>query len=254
MTRWRLLEVSFALGLAACGGVAPAESLVVDCSINDDYEFLSLQPMEGDTSSWFAFGDETPNAETVVALSPIPEGERCGSTTALVLTARGHNDWGAGFGEYQTAMDLDGVDASEYEGISFWARATGVATSRGFTFGINDRNTSENGMVCTVPVVDPTTPDNGYVYDNAGNAMPAGGAPPGPNDCGNGFSRALFAQPYWYLQRVPFEMFQQQAFPNREPTGIERSALFQFSINVPKDSNLELWIDDLSAYRRRAPE
>ena len=36
--------------------------------------------------------------------------------------------------------------------------------------------------------------------------------------------------------------------------GVERSALFQFSINVPKDSNLELWIDDLGAYRRRAPQ
>jgi len=247
----RLAPASLALFLLGCSSGVPARTLEVDCSLNDDYEFMSLQPMEGATAPWFAFGDATPGGEALVELRPIPEGPRCGSTTALVLTVRGHTDWGAGFGEYQTAMALEGVDASGYEGISFWARATGFGVSSGFVFGINDRNTSEDGNVCTVPVVDPTTPDSDYIYNQAGMAVPAGGALPGPDDCGNGFSRVMTAHREWYLHRVPFAMFRQLAQPNREATGIDPSGIFQFTVNVPKDSNLELWIDDLGAYRRR---
>jgi hypothetical protein len=246
-----LALAGLALFLMACSSGIPARTLEVDCSVNDDYEFLSLQPMEGATAPWFAFGDATPGGQSLVELRQIPEGPRCTSTTALVLTVRGHTDWGAGFGEYQTAMDLAGVDASDYEGISFWARATGFGTSSGFIFGINDRNSSESGNVCTVPVVDPTTPDSDYIYNQAGMAVPASGALPGPDDCGNGFSRVMTAHREWYLHRIPFSMFRQLAQPNREPTGIDASGIFQFTVNVPKDSNLELWIDDLGAYRDR---
>jgi hypothetical protein len=254
--RWAVLRYSLGCSLACCGvawsmlgcsGGPPRAAPEVDCSIVDDYDLTTLQPMEGTTASWFNFGDPTPGAIDTYELRAIPEG-RCESTTALVLTARGHTDWGAGFGEYQTAMAP--VDATNFEGVSFWARAAGFGTSSSFTFTINDRNTNPNGMVC----IERTASDvlgGDYTYNEGGMIVPAGGELPSPEDCGNGFQRAVSAYREWYLHRIPFEVFQQTADPNLISSGIDRSGLYQFSIRIPKDSNIELWIDDLGLYRPR---
>ncbi|MET0412208.1 MAG: hypothetical protein ABW217_12980, partial [Polyangiaceae bacterium] len=205
-----------------------------------------LQAMEGMTASWFGFGDMTPGATQAITLQPIPEG-RCESTTALVLVSRGYTDWGAGFGEYQTAMAP--VDASGFEGVSFWARATGYGTSTGFLLTLNDRNTDPAGMVCVEP--EPTdVVDGAYTYNEAGMVVPVGGELPSAEDCGNGFMRVVSVTREWRLYRLPFESFQQQAQPNLRPSGIDPSALYQFAINIPKDSSIELWLDDLGLYRR----
>jgi len=235
--------------LACSGGPArlPPE---VDCSVEDDYELNILQPLEGTTASWFSYGDVTPGAIRTVGLQPIPGG-RCESTAALVITSRGHHDWGSGFGEYQTAMAP--VDATGYDGISFWARAEGYGTSSGFLLTVNDRNTSPAGMVCVEPMTEDLL-NGSYTYNQGGMIVPAGSRLRGEHDCGNSFQRAVFAHREWYLHRLPFESFVQTADPNRSPTGIDRTGLYSFGLNVPKDSNLDLWIDDLGLYRQRAPD
>lgn len=251
----------------ACGSSFPERSVEVDCSV-DGYEYVTLQPMqrasaemEPQAGSWFGFGDDTPGGVNLVELRAIPEG-RCDSTDALVLTVNGRPDWGAGFAEYATAQAP--VNASQYEGVSFWARAIGHGTSTGFLLTLHDRNTyavapdplaspeavpDPDGPACTVPEAEDTV--EAYVVNEAGVLVPVGGELPGPNDCGNGFVRVVTAQRHWTLHRLPFESFQQQALPNRKPGGIDRTALYQFAINVPKDSNIELWIDELGIYRRR---
>jgi hypothetical protein len=241
--RRALLAAGLALG---CSSSLDPRELEVDCSQGDGYEFNVLQAMEGMTASWFGFGDMTPGATQAIALQEIPEG-RCDSTTALVLTSRGYTDWGAGFGEYQTAMAP--VDASGFEGVSFWARAPGYGTSTGFLLTLSDRNTDAGGMMCVEP--EPTDVlDGSYSYNEAGMVVPVGGELPSPEDCGNGFMRVVNVTRDWRLYRLPFESFQQEALPNREPAGIDPSALYQFAINIPKDSSIELWLDDLGLYRR----
>jgi hypothetical protein len=217
----------------------------VDCSVNDAYEQQVLQDMEGTGTAWFGFGDATPGGVNTALPRPIPEG-RCGSTGALVFTVQRRTDWGAGFGE-PVAL----IDASGYEGISFWARATGFGKSSGFLFTIHDRNTNVNGGVCMEPMADDVAGGD-YTYNEGGMIVPVGGELPAPGDCGNGFQRVVTAQREWHLHTLPFESFQQTANPNRVPTGIDRSALYQFAINVPKDSDLELWLDDLALYRTLA--
>jgi len=233
--------------LSACSSNVEPRTVEVDCSVNDDYDFNILQPMEGTMVSWFAFGDVIPDATEAFTLTPIPEG-RCESTAALVLTARGHTDWGAGFGEYQTPQGP--VDATGYDGVSFWARAPTAHTSLGFLMTVQDRNTHPSGGVCVMPVVDVT--NGAYTYNEAGMIVPVGGDLPSPLDCGNGFQRVVRVTRDWQLYLLPFESFQQQAQPNRVPTGLDRSGIYQFSINIPKDSIVELWIDDLGVYRRTA--
>jgi hypothetical protein len=141
------------------------------------------------------------------------------------------------------------VDASGFEGVSFWARATGYGTSTGFLLTLNDRNTDPAGMVCVEPA--PTDVlDGAYTYNEAGMVVPVGGELPSPEDCGNGFMRVVSVTRDWRLYRLPFESFQQQAQPNLRPSGIDPSGLYQFAINIPKDSSIELWLDDLGLYRR----
>jgi len=236
-------------GLLGCSGGPARPAPEVDCSVDGDYDFMILQSMEGTTASWFNFGDATPGATDAVGLQPIPAG-RCESTTALVVTSHGHTDWGAGFGEYQTAMAP--VDASGYDGVSFWARAEGFGTSSGFLLTINDVHTSVDGMLCVAPMTEDLV-GGAYTYNEAGMIVPLGGRLPSANDCGNGFQRAVFAHREWYLHRLPFESFLQTPNPNRSPTGIDRSALYSFALNIPKDSNIDLWIDDLGLYRNSAP-
>lgn len=200
-------------------------------------------------TTWFAFGDPTPGSVTTFEIRTIPEG-RCASTAALVLTSIGHSDWGAGFGEYQ--MPTAPVNAEGFEGISFWARAPAVHTSTGFLLTVNDRNTIMNGMVCTQPVV--TEAGGAYTYNEAGMIVPVGGELPAATDCGNAFQRVVRVTREWQLYLLPFESFQQQAQPNRIPTGLDPTGIYQFTINIPKDSIVELWIDDLGVYRRRTDE
>lgn len=242
-----LLAVLSACALAACSSNIDPRTVEVDCSINDEYDFNILQPMEGTMASWFAFGDAIPDATEALTVAPIPEG-RCESTAALVLSARGHTDWGAGFGEYQTPAAP--VDATGYDGISFWARAPVPHTSLGFMLTVQDRDTHPDGMVCVEPIVD--VANGAYTYNEAGMIVPVGGELPSALDCGNGFQRVVRVTRDWQLYLLPFESFQQQAQPNRIPSGLDRSGIYQFAVNIPKDSIVELWIDDLGVYRRRA--
>lgn len=223
--------------------------------MEEDYDFRVVETMDGATNFWFSFGDPTPGSVTSALLQPIPGG-RCGNLQALVLTSRGHQDWGSGFGEYETTLGIANqmgyVDATDYEGISFWARATGFGTSNGFLLSLNDSHTADP-LVCNQPMVEDIA-GGGYTYNEGGMIVPLGGALPAPGDCGNAFRRPVLAHREWYLHTLPFESFMQVAEPNRRPTGVDRATLYSFTINVPKDSNLELWIDDLGLYRRRAPE
>jgi hypothetical protein len=226
-----------------CSSSLPERSIEPDCAAAERYQLQTYQPLEGATASWFNFGDDTPGATDAFEMREL-EPPRCDSAWALVLTAEGHDDWGAGFGEYQTAMAP--IDASEFHGVAFWARATGP--SRSFTLTLQDRYTHPDGMVCTEPATEDVV-DGAYTYNEVGMLVPVGGELASPEDCGNGYVAVVSAPRAWTLIRIPFESFRQEALPNLRPEGLDTSALYQFSINVPKDSDLELWIDDLGIYR-----
>ncbi len=262
-----------ALPLTACSGGPAGEVEGIDCSVEDDYEFRIILPLELDTADlyWYGYGDSTPGAQRLdePPTVPIPEGPRCNSSGALRLLTTGHKDWGAGYGEWATASVLSdgmvadpdpaamagatigtGVDVREYDGISFWARAAGDGMSRGFMMTIQDRNTHPNGMVCR-EAGEAEIAAGTHTVNEAGMTVPIGAALPGPEDCGNGFMAVVTGYPQWHLHTIPFEAFIQTAQPNRVPAGVDRSGLFQFTINIPKDTNIDLWIDDLGVYRRR---
>jgi len=57
----------------------------------------------------------------------------------------------------------------------------------------------------------------------------------------------------WTHYLLPFDFFKQDALPNRNPNGFDPSAIFGFGVRVPKESVVEIWIDDLGFYRKKPP-
>jgi hypothetical protein len=293
---------SAALLSAGCSGGPAGEPYVLDCNVEDDYEFRTvyvfedvqepycpeaelnpdtLLPIRTAMTNWYGYGDTSPGYQRCnePAAMRIPEGPRCGSEGALRLLALGHKDWGAGFGEWgvaapseaggfsessipieddPTTTDVEtsagqGIDASSYDGVSFWARSAGEHMARGFMVTIQDRKTHPNGQVC-FEAGEEEIEAGTHTMNEAGMTVRIGVALPSPDECGNGYQAIVRTYTDWTLHTIPFDTFRQAAQPNSIPEGIDRTGILQFTFNIPKDSNIDLWIDDLGFYRRRAAE
>jgi hypothetical protein len=238
--------------------------------------------------TWYDYGDTTPGGhdngdagdaaidptvDILVDGGSIPwtrsiPGGRCGSTAALVLTSSGFHDYGSGYRDYnlgdlvsQTGflngqMGLLPYDASKYQGIAFWARSPG-ATTKAVTLQLTDGSSTDNvsdltactyemgfddaGMATTTVT---TTSPNGTTMTSTGVSLP----PLPPGICGNNFSYVFEFTDEWQLYKIPFSAFFQAQTPNRAPGGFDPSTFFVFGVVVPKEVELELWIDELGFY------
>jgi hypothetical protein len=236
-----------ALPALACTARAPGPPPAPDCAAEDGYEFLSTGSESMSAASWYGFGDCTPGASTAWTNETIEGGGRCGSTEALVLRSQGYNDWGSGFGIWQWAGSPH--DARGYEGISFWLRNPG-RTEKGVLLAFADRQSHAAGNLC-VPSSDAGVEADCSVRPSETDTD--AGLPPKPNQCGNDFGRSLITSEHWQLYLLPFSTFSQQADPRRVD-GPDLSAIYGFGFNIRKDSRVELWIDDISFYKRKSAE
>ena len=236
---------------AGCSNSIDRLPTEVDCSVLDGYEFDVLQDFET-AQQWYGYGDSTEGGVNSVGLLPL-DPPRCGSTQALVLSSSSYDDWGAGFGEYATAMDIDMdglgyADGSAYVGMSFWARSPG-ATTKGVSFNVTDRNTNVNGMRCIDADAIVAMGGEGYTTNEGGQQVPVGQELPGPMDCGNDFRRIIAVSEEWQLYRLPFSTFTQDDLPNRQPGGMDTSGIYLFGFVIPKESTIRLELDDIAFYR-----
>jgi hypothetical protein len=240
------LAIALAISLFASSGcgVSPRNPPPIDCAASDGYEIRVLEDYEDGSMSFVGSADGTPGAIQNVELSVIEDGGRCGSELAVVLRARGNRDWGGNFGVSST---WDG-DASGYDGFSFWARSPGP-TTKGFTLFVEDPTTVESRYRLCVPYAG--VAGSSTAMDPYGMITVRGPVPPA-NACGNPFFAVLFATERWQFHRVPFQGLAQAPWPNRTANGINRSAILGRNIRMPKESDIELWIDDFGLYRERA--
>jgi len=87
-------------------------------------------------------------------------------------------------------------------------------------------------------------------------------APPA-DACGNAYFLVATVTADWRLYTFPFGMFQQGNMPNRVPNGVFKmvgsvpgtalltTKLTNFTLRMPKEATVELWIDNLSFYRKK---
>lgn len=278
----RAAVVMLALGATTgCTAYATRKVIPVDCSVQNGYQFDSIQSY----LSMYVFNspDGTPDASMNASIQTIPDGPLCGDTTALLAVANHNNDWGSLFGFYQ----FPPKDESTMEGVSFWARAPGNS-GKAFTLLMDDSNTHDAKVMCPTGPSDaglvlPPPPDSGIacttycsrdggagalppVYDSMTGAPISSGtltAPMAANSCGNDYQVIVEVTSDWQFYTIPFAQFQQQNQPNKVPnalfsagmvpgTSLVTSAINNMTFRFPKESAEELWIDRLAFYRHGA--
>jgi hypothetical protein len=246
--------------LAAWGCSEPAHDDVhagLDCDAGAAYTTWIIDTYEpgsqtffltsADGGGWYSYQDPTPGGVATVTNQPIENGGRCGSLYAAVLTSTGHHDYGSGFGDTPGAYNLQlPLDATGYEGITFWARNPGE-TTKGVTLSIDDELSSapNNNMNPDGGCMVVNLPDGGFSLD-AGDAGPS--IPP-PGACGNSFTYPMLTTSDWKLFTIPFSAFQQNPRPNRAQGGFDPSTFTYFRVVIPKEATVQLWIDDLGFYK-----
>ncbi len=260
-------------GVLGCSPYTTLKDVPIDCTADVGYNFQYIESgnalVQDDppnsTGNWWSAGDTPPPdggvSRAFSTIDQIPDGDRCGSLTADVLHSSHYNDWGSLFG-YNV---FKAAGAQDYQGISFWARAPGN-TTKGFTIILDDDNTASDGSYCTPVDADAGTQEQGggNFYDPSTGTIISGStnAAPLPSQCGNDYSVAMLVTSEWRFYTIPFSAFQQSDKPNRVPnadltnvgnvagTGLMTSNLRVLLIRIPREAEMELWIDDLAFYKK----
>ncbi|WP_437644567.1 hypothetical protein [Sorangium sp. So ce362] len=205
--------------------VMPGESL--DLSIIDDMEDEDLAIPEGDSAiprggDWFMDHDESVDGihepvnepDLMTPLDP-PRGD---SLVALRTSANdGFRVWGAGVAVYVYYDDYG--DASEYRGITFWARAE-EGSSRRLKVMFVEQQTRHTGGIC----------------DNANDR------------CNDHFHKHVVLAGDWKQFKIPVECLKQGGFGQQfDAPAMDRLWGFYFSFDPRQE--FDIWIDDLAFYR-----
>lgn len=270
---------------SACSSTDRPPPAPLDCSIEEQYEFLNISNFSGSESGWFRYADPTPRAvpNPVVEGSNIPvttldEPGRCGDTRILKLAMERHNFWGAGFGDW--AHNSTPADGTGYDGISFWARSP-VNAEKEFIFNVDDRRTILNpppppveGGLPTVRSGDEDLDGDGFVGpgdialdtlcrlpppESLGDPACYNGGVDGPasagvrvpeaGECGNAFHTRIRTTEAWQLFLIPWDDLVQWPCPNRLDGGIDRSDVAKFEVKLIQGASYDIWIDNIAFYR-----
>jgi hypothetical protein len=256
------------VGAGGCTAYPTYKTVVPGCDVEaaydlqliDAFETVGMAPLwtAGDTVGAAMMPVPPPMPYVAATVAPIPEGPHCGSTSALVLRSERNNDWGSLFG-----MNNFGLrDESVYEGLSFWARVS-VNSTNAFTIMLDDLNTAIGATsYCKDYGLDGGTAGQ-PMTDGTGAVIPGTVTDaPEPDQCGNGYTVVHVVTGDWRFYTIPFTAFAQAATPNRVPnrlltrtgptpgTAMLTNELFNLTFRMPKAATIELWIDNLSFYRK----
>lgn len=203
------------------------------------------------------FCDGPRYSQATTTCEEIPEGPRCGSGTALHLEGSRNNDWGGFFGNYAIAQTTSSV--AEWEGLAFWARAE-PGSERSFTLELDDKYTTNIKDDLGQPVaghesacIDEEQQGTAQATNTTGVSQSSGqvaGWVPSENGCGNPYEYHLTVTTEWKLYLVGFDEFTQKPLPNRRLEGFDRTSLRGVRVRPPKDTIIDLWIDDFGFYRK----
>lgn len=278
-----------ALLAISCGEAERLPPAPVDCSVADAYEFSNIADFSGMDSGWFRYADPTPGGvpNPAVEGSNIPVSEieppgRCGDTRMIKIEMRGHNFWGAGFGDWAHNQPASRANGTGYEGISFWARSP-ASSEKEFLFNVDDSRTiilppdpPEGGTQAPATPADQDLDGDGYVGPgdiargtrcrlpppedlgeaacyNGGVSSPttSGIRVPEPDECGNSFHTRIVTSESWQLFLIPWDQLVQWPCPNRLPGGIDPADIAKFEIRLVQGAQYEIWLDNIAFYRRR---
>jgi len=226
-------------GSAGDGPVTPACTAsagpIDPTALIDNFEAGSsnLPMIAGRTGSWYAEGDATASATIQPHGFATPElipGGRCDSRHALHVTGTGFLDWGSEISvPLAYGMNDAGVsgyqpyDASNYQGVTFFARIGDTSTNAVF-FGISDE----------------------YARPEAGICKDGGGAGTGCYDS-FGIDLSPLIGTDWRQFKIPFADLAQRNF-GVHSNAIDTSMVYDLEFVFASNTVFDLWVDDISFY------
>lgn len=253
MTRLQCLGLVLcgAFSALGCGPYSTRPEVMPDCSAGNGYDlsrvFLDSSTLAvGAMAHGFAFGDLTPGATLdagqVIDVDPTVT---CGHLHVFDMESSGHDDYGSSI-----FLQLNGFNGSGAQGIFFWARAPVVDSSKVVTLLLADKHVDAEGGGCTAAPSTPMNTDTTTVASQTGtNANQTYNMVPAATDCDNFFQTIVEFTNEWTLYLLPYQLFAQQQLPNRTPDGLDTSALYDFGLQIPKESHFEIWIDQIGVYQ-----
>lgn len=237
------------------------EALSAECSTGGTQGAAGSTSTGAAAGTGGAGGSGTGSATLSVAIQPIEDAGRCGSLNALVLRSSGHTDWGSVFGDWRLASapgtafcdNCGPWDGTGYEGIAFWARSSDNG-DKSVTLLLDTWQTSSSGTENVDPALvckfDCSAGSGTRSRDEAGNVTSQTYVSP-PGSCGNSFQRLLSFTSDWQFYVVPFSSFYQELKPNLSADGVNPAHINGLSIRPAKEASVEIWLDDISFYRRK---
>ncbi|WP_437731240.1 hypothetical protein [Sorangium sp. So ce1335] len=205
--------------------VMPGESLGLSMIDDMEDEDLAILPGDGVTPRegyWFKDNDgseggvhEPENEVDLMTPLDLPRGD---SRVALHTSANnGFVDYGASVALFLYNDDFG--DASEYRGITFWARAE-EGSSRRLKVTLIDKQTRPTGGICDEAA--------GECYDH--------------------FYRSVTLTDDWKHFKVPAECLEQAGF-GKQFDALLLDQLWGVYFSFDKGQAFDLWIDDVAFYR-----
>jgi hypothetical protein len=211
--------------------VCPEEAVVVDpTAIIDDLEdgnSLIAEVGERNGSWWVSSdGSAEGSIEPPANAAPPPErvlGGHCGSEYAIRVTGQGFTDWGAVLSlGFRYVDQQEPIDATDFSGIQFWARAGELHTSP-VRVQLQDSTTFPEGGLC-----DPEPGSTSECYDGWGTGL-------------------LGLSEDWVLFKIPFSRLGQRGY-GLAGEALDVENLYAIDWSLGPNSIFDLWIDDVWFY------
>jgi hypothetical protein len=221
-------------GTSAGGtGAGGATTGPTDLSMIDDMEDMdgSILAAEGRVGAWYSYNDTTSTTQVPPAgtpgfpMSPItpPRGT---SNYAANTTGSGFTTWGAGIG-----FDLNNgggdsgagkqpYDASQYKGITFWAKA-GPGGIGNIRMNVQDAQTAPEGGICS------TTATKG---------------------CNDHRGTSVSLTQDWKQFTFTFDSLKQLGFGMAYPT-FQTNKLYAIQFQAGTKVKFDIWLDDIAFYK-----
>jgi MYXO-CTERM domain-containing protein len=169
---------------------------------------MAILPRDGREGTWFAFDDGSGGTRTEPEISPA---ERDGSRNALCLDGANFTRWGGGFGFPLSGADSArrAYDASNYTGVSFWARGS----STQFRFMLVDKYSDPTAALCS--------------------------------GCNDHFNFRFTPSAEWQKFTFAWGDARQNSFGDPQPS-VCPAALYALQAQWPSNQSFELCLDDIS--------
>lgn len=210
-----------------------AQSERIDaCREYQTYNHLLIEDFElGIAPTWWLSSDGTGQVLPMPGREPeatLIEGGRCGiSKYALRITATGTEIYGGAMG---VTFSPAAIDASQYDGISFWGRR-GMDSKKVLYFSVSDPFTDE--------------------YNSAKQSLK--GIPSCLEETDNDnkkcdrYGLGVGLETEWRFFKVPFAEFSQRGYGKKTPE-LNISQIYGLNIGF-ETGDWEIWLDDISFYK-----